>query len=90
MNMQWVSSPYSLTVTIATVTKVKSKIAMSIKLKDLSLYDMTRVQLTNSSFYIWVESGAFCAEHKTDGSGSGGEKLNPKLSYDTQLIYPSL
>ncbi len=38
--------------------------------------------LTNSSFYIWVDSGAFesCAEHKTDGSGSG-EKLTGSKTF---------
>jgi len=65
--------------------------AMCIKLKVLSLFDMTRVQssripfvkslLIDSSFYIWLESGAFesHAEYKTDGSGSGGKLTGFKM-----------
>ncbi len=92
MNVQRESSPSSLPVTIATLTKVKSKMATSIKLKVLSLSDTTRVQLpseffvksslTDSSFYMWVESRAFesRAEHTTDGSGSG-EKLTGSKTF---------
>ncbi len=44
MNVQRESSPYSSQLTIATVTKVKSKMAPSIKLKVLSFSDTTRIQ----------------------------------------------
>ncbi len=44
ITMQRESSPYSLPVTIATVTKVISKMVMSIKLKVLSLTYTTGVQ----------------------------------------------
>ncbi len=50
MNVQQESSPYSLPVTIATVTKVKSKLATCIKLKVLSLSDTTRVQSSRKIF----------------------------------------
>ncbi len=104
MNVQWESSPYFLPVNIATVTKVKSKMATSIKLKVLSLSDMTRVQSSceffhqifiNSSLYIWVESGAFESRERAQNTKLTGaapvenwRDLN--LSDDTQLISQSL
>ncbi len=51
MNVQQESCPYSLPVTVATVTKVISKMAMSIKLKVFSLIsDTTRVQSSRDFF----------------------------------------
>ncbi len=47
----WESSPYSLLVTIATDTKVKSKKKTSLKLKVLSLSDTTRIQ-SSPEFFI--------------------------------------
>ncbi len=68
-HFQWESSPYSLPVTIATVTKVKLKMATSILLNVLSLLtwqesnwaesSSVKSSITDSSFSIWVESGAY-------------------------------
>ncbi len=101
MNVQRESSPYSLPVTIATGTKVKSKMATSIKLKVLSLSDTTvqsscefirQIFVNRQQLFIfgWEQSMSRAQNTKLTGGAPVENWLDLKLSDDTRLISPSL
>ncbi len=83
MNVRRESSLCYTPVTIATVTKVKSKMAPSIKLKVLSRELIHQIFINRPQLFnlggeqsIWIAPTH--AEHKTDGSGSGGKLTGSK------------
>ncbi len=83
MNMRRESSPCYTPETTATVTKVKSKMATSIKLKVLRREFINQIFINQPRLFnlggeqsIWIAPTN--AEHKTDGSGSGGKLTGSK------------